>query len=135
MTPEALNAKVSKFAMTVVRDDRWGGAADDLGVAVLGMILYGYALAVGRLVMLLEIECVAKATEKVLVEVVGAASKWSEGLVRDAETSAFDRAYHPQQFELVGVGHSYYGVNDSSSIVDNVFTNIDAVRSRSRAAT
>jgi hypothetical protein len=95
------------------------------------MILYGYSLAVGRLVMLLEMEEIAEAVVVSLVSPVGAARKWSEGLVAEAALSAFDRGHSPTNFELVGVGHSYYGASASlDELVANVFANINAHRGK-----
>jgi hypothetical protein len=133
MTEEALFDKLAALADRVVADDRWQKQKDDLGVSVLGMLIYGYALGVGRLIMMLDIEDINAAVTRCLVERVGAAPKWSGGLVEDAARSAFDKEYHPGQHELIGVGHQYMSEGKAGKLVGNVFANIESVRARAGA--
>ena len=53
MTRDALTERVGELADAVLTDPRW--YQDDLSVSVLGMVLYGFALATGRIVMLLSL--------------------------------------------------------------------------------
>jgi hypothetical protein len=128
MTREALTDRIGELADAVLADGRW--VQDDLSVSVLGMLLYGFALATGRIVMLLDMEDIDAAVLRCMTERVGAAAKWSAGLVEDANASAFDKAHHPGQHELIGIGHSYFGFEDVAALVDNVFANIQSVRHR-----
>ena len=130
MTPQALFDKLAALADRVVADERWQDENDDLGVAVLGMLLYGYALAVGRSVLMLDQEDIHAAVTRCLVERVGVAAKWAGGLVEDAARSALDRQYHPGQHELIGVGHQYLAEGKAGKLVGNVFANIESVRRR-----
>ena len=99
-------------------------------MSILGMLLYGYALMVGRAVMFLDVPDIDAAVLQCMTDQVGAATKWSSGLVAEANASAFDKAHHPGQHELIGVGHSYFGVQDRRAVVDNIFANIAAFRKR-----
>jgi hypothetical protein len=128
MTRDALTDHVGELAYAVLADSRW--EQDDLSVSVLGMLLYGFALAMGRIVMFLDMEDIDAAVLRCMTERVGAAAKWSGGLVTEANASAFDKAHHAGHHELIGVGHSYFGVKDQAVIVDNVFANIQSVRQR-----
>ncbi|VTS07574.1 hypothetical protein [Tuwongella immobilis] len=130
MTSEALFDKLAALADRVVADKRWQEQSDDLGVSVFGMLLYGYGLGVGRLMMLLDVEDINAAVTRCLVERVGVAAKWGGGLVEDAARSAFDEAYHPGQHELIGVGHQYMGEGKVGKLVGNVFANIESMRRR-----
>jgi hypothetical protein len=130
MTPEALFDKISALADGVVADKRWQYQNDDLGVSALGMLLYGYALGVGRLFMMLDIEDSNAVVTRCLVERVGVVPKWGGGLVEDAARSAFNKQYHPGQHELIGVGHQYMGEGKVGKLVGNVFANIESVRRR-----
>lgn len=130
MTTNALTERVGDLADQVIADPRWEDERDDLGVAVLGMLLYGFALATGRFVMFLDMEDIDAAVLRCLTERVGVAAKWGSGLIAEANASAFDKAHHPGNHELIGVGHSYFGVEDQATIVDNVFANIQSVRRR-----
>jgi hypothetical protein len=130
VTTDALTERVGELADRVLADPRWKDERDDLGVAVLGMLLYGFALATGRLVMLLDMEDIDAALLRCLTERVGAAAKWSGGLVAEARASAFDKTHHPGNHELIGVGHSYFGEEDQAAVVENVFANIRSVRRR-----
>jgi hypothetical protein len=103
MTREALTARISPLTDAVLADWRW--VRDDLNVSILGMLLYGFAR-------------------------VGAAAKWSGGLVAEAHASADDKAHHPGHHELIGVGQSYLGVADQRALVNNVFANFASVRRR-----
>jgi hypothetical protein len=132
VTQDALAKQVGELAISVVADSRW--RQDDLSVSILGMLLYGYALAIGRMVMFLDPEDIDAAVLRCMTGNVGAAAKWSSGLVADASASAFDKAHHPGHHELIGVGHSYFGVKDRAMVVDNVFTNIAAFRKRAASA-
>jgi hypothetical protein len=128
MTQDALNKSVGTLASGVVSDPRWSREADDLGVSILGMILYGYSLAIGRLVMFLDIEHIDESVRQAITTHVGSAPNWTSGLVAEANRSAFDPNYHPGNFSLVGVGHSYFGNDNQSQIIDNVFANIKSFR-------
>jgi hypothetical protein len=130
VTRDALTESVAEMADRILTDPRWEDEKDDLGVSVLGMLLYGFALATGRIVMFLDMEDIDAAVLRVLTERVGVAAKWGGGLVADANASAFDKGLHPGQHELIGVGHSYFGVEDQAAVVDNVFANIQSVRRR-----
>lgn len=129
MNREELTQKVGQLASAVVTDRRWNNGT--LEVSVLGMLLYGYALAVGRVVMFLEIEDIEAALLRTMTGTVGSAEKWSTGLVTEASKSAFDPAYHPGQHELIGVGHSYLGAKDQATIVENIFANFTRFRNGS----
>jgi hypothetical protein len=83
--------------------------------------------------MLLDIKDIKAAVTRCLVERVGAAAKWSSGLVEDAACSAFDQEYHPGQYELIWVGHQYMGEDKVGKLVANVFANIESVRRRAEA--
>jgi hypothetical protein len=128
MTQDALAEQLGVLAEAVRADSRW--QQDDISVAVLGMLLYGFALMTGRTVMFLNVEDIDAAVLQCLTKHVGAAAKWSTGLVADASASAFDKARHPANHELIGVGHSYFGVENQKAVVDNVFANIGSVRRR-----
>jgi hypothetical protein len=128
MPPNALTQQLNTLADAVVADPRW--RQDDLSVAVFGMLLYGFALMTGRTVMYLDIGDIEAAVLRCLTGRMGAAAKWSGGLVADASASALNKAHHPGNYELIGVGHSYFGVKDQKVIVDNVFANIGSVRQR-----
>ena len=132
MTPEALFNTLAALADRVVADPRWQNEKDDLGVSVLGMLLYGYGLATGRMIMMLDIEDIDAAVNRCLVERVGVAAKWGGGLVEKAARSAFDKEYHPGQHELIGVGHQYMGEGKVGKLVSNVFANIESVRRRAK---
>jgi hypothetical protein len=126
MNRDALAKQVGEVVDAVRTDPRW--QQDDLSVAILGMISYGYALAIGRLVMFLGMPDIDAAVLRCLTENVGAAAKWSRGLVAEANASAFDQKHHPGHHELIGVGHSYFGVEDRAAVVDNIFANIASYR-------
>lgn len=128
MTPEHLFKYVAELADAILTDARWADQRDDLGVSILGMILYGHALAKGRLVMLLDIEDIDAVVVRVITDRVGAAPKWTAGLVAVASASAFDQEGHPGEFELIGVGHSYFGVSNRTAVIDNVFANLESFR-------
>jgi hypothetical protein len=130
MTREALFERLAELADRVLADPRWEDERDDLGVSVLGMLLYGFALATGRIAMFLDMEDIDAAVLRVLTERFGVAAKWGGGLVTEAHASAFDKAHHPGHHELIGVGHSYFGVENQAAIVNNVFANIQSVRRR-----
>ncbi len=128
MTPDVLFKQVAELADAVVSDARF--ERDDLSVSVLGMLLYGYALGTGSLFFLLDMSDIDAVVLRVLTEKIGAAAKWSGGLVDEANASAFDKEHHPRHHELIGVGHSYMGVDDQEMLVDNVFANIAKLRLR-----
>ena len=130
MTREHLFERVAELSGRVLADPRWGDERDDLGVSVLGMLLYGFALATGRLALFLDMEDIDAAVLRCLTERVGVAAKWGGGLVEEANRSAFNKTHHPGHHELIGVGHSYFGVEDQAAVVENVFANIQSVRLR-----
>jgi hypothetical protein len=130
MARDALDARISGLADSVLADWRW--VRDDLSVSILGMLLYGFARATAQ-DMRLAVADVDAAVLQCMTERVGAAAKWSGGLVAEAHASADDEAHHPDHHELIGVGQSYRGVADQRAVVNNVFANFASVRSRAGA--
>lgn len=126
MTRDVLAERIGELADAVLADRRW--VRDDLSVSVLGMLLYGYAFGVGRVFMFLDVEDIDEAVLKCMTERVGAAAKWSDGLVAQAAASALDAAHHLGHHELIGVGHSYLGVEDQNAILENIYKNIQIFR-------
>ena len=126
MTKDTLTERIGELADAALADPRW--EQDDLSVSVLGMLLYGFALATGRIIMFLDIEDIDAAVFRCITERVGASAKWSSELVAAANASAFDKAHHPGHHELIGVGHSYLGVGDQAALVNNMIANIASVR-------
>jgi hypothetical protein len=127
MTRQTLIARLSGLVDAVLADWRW--VRDDLSVSILGMLLYGFASATAR-EMGLAVADVDGAVLQCLTERVGAAAKWSGGLVAEANVSAHDKAHHPGHHELIGVGQTYHGVTDQRALVDNVFASFASVRRR-----
>lgn len=127
MSSDALIERCGGLADAVLSDWRW--VQDDLSVSVFGMILYGYALETGRS-MRTSAADVDGAVLQCLTERVGAAAKWSGGLVAEAAAAARDQAHHPGHHELIGVGRTYHGVADRQALVDNVYANFASVRLR-----
>lgn len=127
MTPDQLYESVAHLVERVLGDPRWATECDDLGIEVLGMLLYGFALATGRSLLLLDIEEIDDVVTRCLVEQVGVAAKWSGGLVAAASRSAFDQTHHPAYFELIGVGHGYLCA-EHIKVVDNIYANIARMR-------
>jgi hypothetical protein len=130
MTREALTARIRPLTDAVLADWRW--VRDDLNVSILGMLLYGFARATAREIGL-GVADVDAAVLQCMTERVGAAAKWSGGLVAEAHASADDKAHHPGHHELIGVGQSYNGVADQRAVVNNVFANFGSVRRRAGA--
>jgi hypothetical protein len=130
MTRDALAARIGSLTDAVLADWRW--TRDDLSVSILGMLLYGFARASAR-EMGLAVADVDAAVLQCMTDRVGAAAKWSGGLVAEAHASADDKAHHPGHHELIGVGQSYHGVADQRAVVNNVFANFASVRRRAGA--
>jgi hypothetical protein len=128
MTQDALTDRVGQLA-----DPRW--ERDDLSVSVLGMLLYGFALGTARMILFLDMADIDAAVLRCLTERVGAAAKWSAGLVAEAAASAFDKAHHPGQHERIWVGHSYIAVNDRAALVENIVANIESIGRRAGGRT
>ena len=59
-----------------------------------------------------QIADVDSAVLQCLTQRVGAAARWSGGLVASASASARDKAHHPGEHELIGVGETYHGLAD-----------------------
>ena len=125
MTLDALTDRVGDLAEAVVADWRW--VPDDLNVSVLGMLLYGLALETGH-AMGLTVAEVDAAVLRCMTERVGAAAKWSGGLIAEANAAARSEDHHPGHHELIGVGRSYQAVADGRALVDNVYANFGSVR-------
>lgn len=130
MSTESLTECVGKLIDRIIADSRWEDENDELGVSILGMLLYGFALTAGR-TMMLELTDIDAVIFNVLTKKVGTAVKWTHGLIEEARKSAFDDSYHPGSFELISVGHSYFGEPDQNSIVNNIFANIQSIRQAS----
>jgi hypothetical protein len=99
------------------------------------MLLYGLALATGRMVLAMDVVDIDAAVLACLTDRMGVAGDYARDIVADANASAFDSEHHRGQNELIGVGHSYFGVDERVALIDNVFANIDSVRKRAAKAT
>ncbi|MBL8822667.1 MAG: hypothetical protein JNJ77_08785 [Planctomycetia bacterium] len=130
MNSAALTKSVGELVDHILADSRWVDENDELGASILGMLMYGFALTAGR-TMMLELTDIDAVIFNVLTKKVGTAAKWTHGLIEEARKSAFDESYHPGNFELIGVGHSYNGEPDQNSIVNNIFANIQSIRQAS----
>jgi hypothetical protein len=115
MTRDALIERIGELVDAVLADWRW--VPDDLNVSILGMILYGFATASAQ-EMGLTVEDIDTAVLRCMTERVGAASKWSPGLMAEANASARDKAHHPGHHELIGVGRTYHGIADRQALVN-----------------
>jgi len=82
---EVLEKRIAELANAVIADWRW--VRDDLSVSVLGMILYGYTLETGQALGATTSDVDAAMLRCVRLN-VGAASKWSSGLVAEANAAA-----------------------------------------------
>jgi hypothetical protein len=136
MTPDVLFKSLAELADGVFRDPRWRDAGDELGIQVFTMLTYGFALAQGRFVLLLDQEDIDAAVIRCLVEKSGKSLEYAIDIVDEARRSAFDKHCHHGHYELIGVGHQYWWANGSVKfrvVIDNVFENIDSVRRRSES--
>ncbi len=125
MKQDELTGRVCSLADAVLADSRF--TRDDLNVSILGMILYGLALAIARKNGLTEANADA-ALLACMTGPIGAAPKWSGGFVAEAATSARDEEHHYGHYELIEVGRTYAGVANQRAVVDNVFANFCSVR-------
>src|SRR5690606_20858132 len=60
---------------------------DDLSAAMFGMLLYGFALMIGRAVIFLDVEKFDAPILPRLTEHLGAPARWSRGSVEDANAT------------------------------------------------
>lgn len=124
----SLASCVEELIQAVVSDTRWNDEADSFGLAILGMIISGYAVAHSPIFMV---------DHNDAFEVVGDAyaqhfqlsPSWVDQLIANARASAFDSTVHSGHHELISVGKSYLGIEDLGIVVDNVYQNISAWRS------
>lgn len=128
MAQQVLTRPIDALADAVLADPRW--VRDDLNVSILGMILYGFALATAR-GLGLAVADVDAALLHCLTERIGAAARWSGGFVAEANASASDEDHHVGHTELIALGQTYHGVAQQSLLVNNVFANFQSVRERS----
>lgn len=124
MTADAMATALDGLAEDVVADWRW--VAEDLSASVLGMLLYGLALEIGRTTATAP-RAIDAAVERCMVEHVGASTTWSAGLVEAAKRAADDADFHPGHHELIAIGRTFHGVA-RSALVDNVYANFASVR-------
>jgi hypothetical protein len=111
----------------VLADWRWVG--DEISVSVLGMLLYGFSLETAKAAGLASADAEAVVLQ-CLTEKVGAAAKWTRGLIAEAKAAARSKAHHPGHHELIGVGRTYVNVADTRAVVENIFANFASVRKR-----
>lgn len=123
ISPERLNEFIAGTAGRIVADPRWAEERDDLGVSIVGMLLYGFALGSGA-----DRADAGAAVAAALTSRVGSAAKWTGGLVEEAHLSAANPDHHSGHHSLILVGRSYGG-KDAAAIVENVFANIRSFRS------
>ena len=98
MTRDALTERIGELADAVLADWRW--VRDDLNVSILGMILYGFATTTAR-GMGLAVTDVDAAVLQCMTDRVGAAAKWSGGLLAEANAAARNKSHHPGHHELI----------------------------------
>ncbi|MBL8752656.1 MAG: hypothetical protein JNK15_05090 [Planctomycetes bacterium] len=124
MSSEALD-EIDRLTAYVVEDWRW--VQDDMSVVVLGMILFGLGVEIGRAERIHATE-IESAVAHCLRTRFGAGSRWCSELLAEATASATSRSHHPGHYELIETGRTYRGVIDHQALVDNVFANIASCR-------
>ncbi len=120
-----LTTLLDVLANDVVVDWRW--VPDDLSVSVLGMLLYGLALETGHAFGLHQ-QDIDTAVLHCLTERVGAAAKWSAGMLAEAHAAVRSRSHHPGHSDLIQTGRQYYGISDRIALRDNVYANFASIR-------
>lgn len=115
-----LNDRVSALAGRVVSDPRWPEMSHELGLSVLGMLLFGFASALaGPRVD------PATAVAAAMTGPAGVPPKWTGGLLDEARRSARDAGHHPAHRSLIDAGQTY-AREDEADVIANVFANLQA---------
>ncbi len=102
---ELLRTRLSQAVDAVTGDPRWD-VRDELLIQVMGYMLHGYAIGVGRLLCLLDVDVVEEASVAQLQQ-LGVGHQYADGLVRAAAAVFAGSAAPSPQRSLVRLGHSF----------------------------
>jgi len=128
LTPERYYEKLCDYSDQVLSDSRWKSESDDLGLYIFGMVSYGYALALGRFVLMLDIDVINRGTSRWFSEKTGLEASRVDSLISIASVAAFNSERYPVENQLIGLGHRFIGEADSRKIVDTVYDSIQNQR-------
>ena len=119
-------SKVAAIVTAVTADPRWV-IEDELMCQVLGFTLYGYAFGVGRLFCFMEVADIQKMAADELTA-LGIGPQYATGMMECAHQEFIQENNQSLHAQLIGVGHSLFGREDSAEFVESVFSNTDLIR-------
>jgi len=118
--------KTSAVTNAVTSDPRWV-LEDELMCHVFGFTLYGYALGVGRVVCFMDVSDVQKMAAGELAG-LGIGPQYAAGMMEHAHDEFMQENNQTFHAQLVNVGHSHFGAEDTNELVESVFTNTELIR-------
>lgn len=122
---ETFQDKVNLVSKEITDDPRWD-IQSELMIQVYGFTLFGYALGVGRIICILNLEDIQEETIKQLTN-LGVGHKYAQGLIEHATElfgSEDKNSYHSQ---LIGIGHSHFSSDDLTELKESIFKNTEAL--------
>jgi hypothetical protein len=116
-------AKTKAEALTsaVTSDRRWQ-FEDELMCQVFGFTMYGYVFGVGRLVCFMEVEQIQQLATDQLTG-LGIAKNYAVGMMQAAHEEFTEEGNTSFYNQLIEVGHSHFGSEDLTALVDSIFQN------------
>jgi hypothetical protein len=124
---DAVGVLTDFLALSVIADDRWPDESDDVGLSILGFLLFGFAhktCADLRLPL-------TKATEivtLVLAKHTECTEDWLTSFRRELEDCGNEKDLTEGLQELIGKGATYQVSEDMSQVVDRVYEVIHSHR-------
>ena len=118
--------KAEALTQAITTDPRWD-LQDELMCQVFGFTMFGYVFGVGRVTCFMDFEDIQKLASEQLIG-LGIGSKYAEGMMQHAYqvfTDADDNSLHSQ---LVGIGYSHFASEETTELVESVFTNTEKIR-------
>ena len=123
---QAAQEKTDAFVDAVTSDKRWQ-LEDELMCQVLGFTLYGYVFGYGRIVCFMDVDDIKEMAASKLAS-LGIGPKYAQGMMDHAHQEFITEGNTSIHNQLIGVGHSHFGSEDLSELVDSIFANSEQIR-------
>ncbi|MCA8991310.1 MAG: hypothetical protein KDA88_04990 [Planctomycetaceae bacterium] len=119
-------SKAESLTIAVTSDSRWQ-LEDELMCQVFGFTMYGFVFGVGRIVCFMDVEDIQQLAIDQLTG-LGIGQKYAEGMMQAAHNEFMREGNSSLHCQLVGIGHSHFGSEGLSELVESVFQNTTQIR-------
>jgi hypothetical protein len=118
--------KAEKLTSLVTSDPRWD-LNDELQCQIFGFTMFGCLYGLGRMTCFMDVEDIRELAASQLIS-LGIGPNYAQGMMSQAQSIATTEGDTTIYSQLIGIGHSHFGSEDMTELVDSIFSNTASVR-------